>query len=126
MSLSDQAGESSPLTTYFTTNSLKESETTDEEDENSDTYNDSTNYNYNEENENDDTYNDDSNTNNNVRLRKPPLTKLSSKNYYLPANIHVLRVENLTESRNFSCQAQNSFGLVVFNLTVVIKGKIFF
>jgi len=38
-------------------------------------------------------------------------------------NVDVLQLINMTESKNFTCQAQNSFGLVVFNLTLVIKGK---
>lgn len=38
-------------------------------------------------------------------------------------NLDVLQLINITESKNFTCQAQNSFGLVVYNLTVVIKGK---
>ena len=38
-------------------------------------------------------------------------------------NVDVLQVTNATESRNFTCQAQNSFGLVLFNLTLVVKGK---
>ena len=41
----------------------------------------------------------------------------------LNSNMNVLRLHNLNESRNFTCQAQNSFGLVVFNLSIVIKGK---
>lgn len=40
------------------------------------------------------------------------------------SNIDVLQLINITESKNFTCQAQNSFGLVVFNLTIVIKGKL--
>ena len=43
--------------------------------------------------------------------------------YHLPVNMHILQIENVTETRNFTCQAQNSFGLVVFNLSLVIKGN---
>lgn len=39
-------------------------------------------------------------------------------------NVDVLHLVNVTESKNFTCQAQNSFGLVVFNLTLVIKGNL--
>ncbi len=41
---------------------------------------------------------------------------------YLPSNIQVLQIVQLRESLNFTCQAQNSFGLVVFNLSLVVKG----
>src|SRR6185312_8251061 len=44
---------------------------------------------------------------------KPPTTNA----------IDVLRVHNITESHNFTCQAQNAFGLIVYNLSVVVKGK---
>ncbi len=44
----------------------------------------------------------------------------------LPMNVDILRLKNLTESKNFTCQAQNSFGLVVYNLSLVIKGNILF
>ena len=47
----------------------------------------------------------------------------NNNKYHLPNNMHVLRIENVTETRNFTCQAQNSFGLVVFNLSLVIKGN---
>ena len=40
-------------------------------------------------------------------------------------NVHVLRLINITEPRNFTCQAQNTFGLVVFNLSLIIKGNFF-
>jgi hypothetical protein len=40
----------------------------------------------------------------------------------LPPNIDILRIQNLTESKNFTCHAQNTFGLVVFNMSIVIKG----
>ena len=49
-------------------------------------------------------------------------TNINNK-YHLPNNMHILRIENVTETRNFTCQAQNSFGLVVFNLSLVIKGN---
>ena len=48
------------------------------------------------------------------------------QHYQMPSNIHVLRLENMTTSKNFTCQAQNSFGLVVYNLTVVIKGNLIY
>ena len=51
------------------------------------------------------------------------LTFSTNKNQ--PINIHVLRLQNVTQSRNFTCQAQNSFGLVVYNLSLVIKGNFF-
>jgi hypothetical protein len=41
----------------------------------------------------------------------------------LNSNVDVLRIENLTESRNFTCRAHNTYGLVVFNLSLVIKGN---
>ena len=47
---------------------------------------------------------------------------LTNKN--LPTNIHVLRIHHINESKNYSCQAQNSFGLVVFNLSLIIKGNL--
>ena len=43
-------------------------------------------------------------------------------NKNMPANIHILQIQYFNESRNYTCQAQNSFGLVVFNLTLVLKG----
>jgi len=44
---------------------------------------------------------------------------------YLPSNVHTLQITNASQSRNYTCQAQNSFGLVVFNLTLVIKGNFY-
>lgn len=41
-------------------------------------------------------------------------------------NVDLLQLINMTESRNFTCQAQNSFGLVLFNLTLIIKGIFYF
>jgi hypothetical protein len=52
----------------------------------------------------------------------PVLIYNTNKNQ--PINVHVLRLHNVTQSRNFTCQAQNSFGLVVFNLSLVIKGNL--
>lgn len=40
-----------------------------------------------------------------------------------PINIDILQLHNITESKNYTCQAQNSFGLVVLNLSLVIKGN---
>jgi hypothetical protein len=50
----------------------------------------------------------------------------TNKKRQLPMNVDILRLVNLTESRNFTCQAQNSFGLVVYNLSLVIKGNFLF
>ena len=41
-------------------------------------------------------------------------------------NIDILRIIDFKEPKNYSCQAQNYFGLVVFNLSVVIKGNYLF
>jgi hypothetical protein len=41
-------------------------------------------------------------------------------------NIDVLKVVDFKEPKNYSCQAQNYFGLVVFNLSIVLKGKYLF
>jgi hypothetical protein len=46
----------------------------------------------------------------------------SSSSFY--ANIDVLRIQHINESRNYTCQAQNLFGLVLFNLSLIIKGKL--
>lgn len=40
-------------------------------------------------------------------------------------NIDILRIHNLNSSMNFTCQAQNSFGLIVFNLSILAKGMCF-
>jgi hypothetical protein len=40
------------------------------------------------------------------------------------SSVDVLIVENLTEARNFTCRAHNTYGLVVFNLSLVIKGNL--
>jgi hypothetical protein len=38
-------------------------------------------------------------------------------------NNDILRIVDFKEPKNYSCQAQNNFGLVVFNLSIVLKGK---
>lgn len=58
------------------------------------------------------------NENTGVRLARSTLSSLSLMN----SNVHVLRLTSVNQSRNYTCQAQNSFGLVVFNLTLLIKG----
>ena len=45
-----------------------------------------------------------------------------SINKNMPTNIHILQIQHFNESRNYTCQAHNSFGLVLFNLSLVIKG----
>jgi hypothetical protein len=75
-------------------------------------------YSYNEEN-----YSYE-NTNTNDRIKNSGvMVSHKYQNLQLPSNVHVLRLANVTTSKNFTCQAQNSFGLVVYNLTVVIKGN---
>ena len=74
-------------------------------------------YSYNEE-----TYSYE-NTNTDRVKNKGVMVSHKYQNLQLPSNVHVLRLENVTTSKNFTCQAQNSFGLVVYNLTVVIKGN---
>ncbi len=46
----------------------------------------------------------------------------SATNANLPTNIRILQITHFNESRNFTCEAQNSFGLVVFKLSLVMKG----
>ena len=48
-----------------------------------------------------------------------------SINKNMPTNIHILQIQHFNESRNYTCQAHNSFGLVLFNLSLVIKGFFF-
>ena len=115
--------ESSPQNTYFTNNEENKDSHSDTDDENSsDTFNDSSIYNEEGENEETTSYNNDEDENS-IYNNRPLISNKLSKNYHLPSNIHILRVENITESRNFSCQAQNSFGLVIYNLTIMIKGN---
>jgi hypothetical protein len=42
----------------------------------------------------------------------------------LYTNIDVLRIQHINESRNYTCQAQNLFGLVLFNMSLIIKGNL--
>lgn len=42
----------------------------------------------------------------------------------LASNVSVLQLKHINESRNFTCQAQNTIGLVLFNLSLVIKGNL--
>ena len=42
------------------------------------------------------------------------------------SNVSVLQLKHINESRNFTCQAQNTIGLVLFNLSLVIKGNLLF
>ncbi len=56
----------------------------------------------------------------NSQLESNPTSLSINKN--MPSNIHILQIQNFTESTNYTCQAQNSFGLVVFNLSLVMKG----
>lgn len=44
----------------------------------------------------------------------------------LNGNVDVLYIMDIKEPKNFTCQAQNYFGLVMFNLTITVKGKSFF
>jgi hypothetical protein len=40
-------------------------------------------------------------------------------------NVDIIEIKNINETRNFTCHAQNSFGLIIFNLSVVLKGNLF-
>ena len=55
-----------------------------------------------------------------------PSFSVDSNKANLPANIDILQIEHFNASRNFTCQAQNSFGMIVFNLSLVMKGSFYF
>ena len=60
-----------------------------------------------------------------IAKHRPRLDHMTMSKRYLPTNVDILQLKNLTLSKNLICQAQNSFGLVFFNLTLLIKGKYF-
>ena len=55
------------------------------------------------------------------------ITEVNSNNYDSTNignnNVDILRNVDFKDPKNYSCQAQNNFGLVVFNLSIVLKGK---
>lgn len=65
----------------------------------------------------------DFNVNDLSELSYAQMSSQSANTITKAVNIDILHIVNLTQQRNFTCYAQNSFGLVVFNLSLVIKGN---
>ncbi len=46
---------------------------------------------------------------------------LTSDGYSTSTNVDILQIKFFNKTKSYTCQAQNSFGLVVHNITVFLR-----